>query len=153
MKTLQLGCGVRPIEGAYNHDRTLHSPHIDLAFDLDVLPWQIDSEEFDKIIALDVMEHLRLDVQQWLDECWRILKPDGVLVLRLPAWDNPVSYRDPTHRRVFHPETFHYWDKTKQLWHDYGKYYFEESNRWWRVETVERANQGDLSFILRKQCE
>lgn len=150
MKTLQLGCGVRPIEGATNHDRTKHDEWVDIAHDLDVLPWPFADGEVEKIIALDVMEHLRLDVQEWLDECWRILQPDGMLVLRLPAWDNPVSYRDPTHRKVFHHETFDYWYKEKQLHKDYGYFYFGESGKWWTLETVERTNGGDLGFILRK---
>ena len=150
MKTLQLGCGIRPIEGATNHDRTKHDEWVDIAHDLDVLPWPFADGEFEKVIALDVMEHLRLDIQVWLDECWRILKSGGMLVLRLPAWDNPVSYRDPTHRKVFHPETFDYWCKEKQLHKDYGYFYFGESGKWWTLETVERTNGGDLGYVLRK---
>jgi predicted SAM-dependent methyltransferase len=153
MMTLELGCGVHPTPGAVHHDRVLHSPNVDIAHDLDCLPWPWADGEFDKILALDVMEHLRLDVADWLDECHRILKPGGKLVLRLPAWDNPVSYRDPTHRKVFHPETFDYWDKSKQLHADYGFFYFGERGRWWDVLTVERVNGGDFGFVLRKVSE
>jgi hypothetical protein len=78
-------------------------------------------------------------------------------MLRLPAWDNPVSYRDPTHQRVWHPEGFHYWDKRMQLHKDYGSFYFADSNRWWEIERVERINPatptGDLAFVLRKVTE
>lgn len=153
MTTLQLGCGIRPIPGAVNHDRVPHSPHVDIAHDLDNLPWPWHDGEFEKVIALDVLEHLRVDVADWLDECWRILTPGGLLVLRLPAWDNPVSYRDPTHRKVFHEETFNFWDKAQQLYRDYGFFYFGERNRWWDVLTVERVNGGDLGFVLRKVTE
>ena len=102
-----------------------------------------------------LMAHLRCDVQAWLDECWRILKPGGELVLRLPAWNNPVSWRDPTHRRVFHEETFCYWDKRHALHHDYGSFYFGPGyNKWWVIERVERVNPptltGDLGYVLRK---
>lgn len=155
MTTLQLGAGNRPLKDALNHDRTAHAPHIDIAHDLDCLPWPFPTAEFDRVIALDVMEHLRLDVQEWLDECWRILKPNGELVLRLPAWNNPVSYRDPTHRRLFHEETFHYWDKRMALHRDYGAFYFGEGyNKWWEIQRVERTNPpaptGDLGFVLKK---
>lgn len=150
MTTLQLGCGVRPMKDAINHDRVKHSAHVDVEHDLDNLPWPWADGEFTRVIALDVMEHLKLDVAVWLDECWRILAPDGRLVLRLPAWDNPVSWRDPTHRKVFHPETFDYWDTRKALFKDYGFFYFGESARWWKVETVERTNGGDLGFVLMK---
>lgn len=150
MTTLELGCGVHPTPGAVHHDRIKHSPHVDLAFDLDNLPWPLPNEAFEKVIALDVMEHLRLEVREWLDECWRILKPGGLLVLRLPAFDNPVSWRDPTHRRVFHPETFDYWDRRKPLHQDYGFFYFAESGKWWEVQTVERVNGGDFGYVLKK---
>jgi predicted SAM-dependent methyltransferase len=160
---LQLGCGIRPIASVegfdtiVNHDKVKHHDYVDVGHNLDVTPWPFEDASFDQITALDVMEHLKVDVQVWLDECWRILKPDGTLVLRLPAWDNPVSYRDPTHQRVYHNETFHYWDRRMQLHKDYGSFYFADSNRWWEIERVERINPatptGDLGFVLRKVTE
>lgn len=156
MTTLHLGAGIRPIEGAVNHDRTAHHDFIDVAHDLDSLPWPWPDASFDKVIALDVMEHLRLDVQQWLDECWRLLRDGGQLVLRLPAWNNEYSYRDITHRKVFHPESFHYFDRSTQLWKDYGSFYFGPNyDKWWVIERIERVNPptptGDLGFVLRKE--
>lgn len=157
MTTLQLGCGIRPLDGAINADRTRHHDYVDVAHDLNELPWPFPSDEFDRVIALDVMEHLTIDVQTWLDECWRILKPGGELVLRVPSWNSPVGWRDPTHRRLFHEETFHYWDKRMALHHDYGSFYFAEGDKWWTVERVERVNPptatGDLGFVLRKVSE
>ena len=158
MTTLQLGCGIRPLQGAVNHDRTAHHDYVDVAHDLEYLPWPWQDGEFDKVIALDVMEHLRIDVQGWLDECWRILRPGGQLVLRLPAWNNALSWRDITHRRVFHEESFHYFDRSTQLWRDYGSFYFGPGyNKWWVIERIERVNPptptGDLGFVLRKDAQ
>ena len=155
MTTLQLGAGRRPLDGAVNHDLWQHAPWIDVAHDLDCTPWPWDDASFDKIVALDVMEHLRLDVQVWLDECWRVLKPGGMLVLRLPQYSNPVSYRDPTHRRVYHPETFLYWDRRSALWQDYGQFYFGPGyDKWWTVESVDKnTNGGDLGVVLRKEVQ
>ncbi len=152
MKTLQLGCGIRPLEGAVNHDKEKHSEFVDVEWDLDNMPWPWQDEEFEKVIALDVMEHLKRDVNEWLDECWRILKPGGLLVLKLPAWDHPVSHRDPTHRRLFHQDAFAYWDKRTELYKDYGWFYFRKSNKWWIIETVERRD-GDCNwfYVLRKE--
>lgn len=155
--TLELGCGVRPTPGAVHHDRIKHAPHVDVAHDLDVLPWPWADAAWDTLLALDVPEHLHLDIQQWLDECWRILKPGGELHLRLPAWDNPTSYRDPTHQKVFQEESFYYWQPGHALHENYGKFYFAESARWWDVLSVTRGNAdarygiGDLLFTLRKR--
>lgn len=150
---LELGSGNHPSpQATVRHDRIQHSPHIDTAFDLEVLPWPLDDESWDIVLATDVFEHLRLDIPQWLDECWRILKPGGQLNMRLPAWDNPLSYRDPTHRKVFHHESFYYWDPESHLWNDFGRYYFAESNRWWTVVNVVRE-VDDWRYLLTKRVE
>ena len=161
MTKLELGCGKRPTPGYLHHDKIRHGDWINVTHDLEQLPWPWEDGQFEEIIALDVMEHLRLEVSDWLDEFWRILKDRGLLTLRLPAWDNPLSFRDPTHRRVFHEESFEYWDPGKQLYRDFGSFYFSASNRWWKVQQVKRCvgvddgkSQGvrDLCYLLRKRA-
>jgi cyclopropane fatty-acyl-phospholipid synthase-like methyltransferase len=160
MATLQLGCGVRPLAGAINHDRIKHADHVDVGHDLEVLPWPWSDGEFDKVIAIDVLEHLRpwhCEMKTWLDELWRILKPNGQAVLHLPAWDQELSYRDPTHYKVFHPESFHYWWPGNYLHEQFGKFYFAESNRWWNVLGAQYdfpeqppGKRGDIGYVLQK---
>lgn len=148
-QALELGCGAHPREGMdVHHDKIAHAGYIDVAWDLDVLPWPWDDEEFNFIWAIDVMEHLKVDVDVWLSECWRILVPGGLLQMRLPAWDNPLSYRDPTHERVFHEESFYYWDPRTTLYADFGRYYFP-GGRWWNVRDKFRE-ANDLRFTLVK---
>lgn len=104
----------------------------------------------DEILSLDVFEHLSVEIEPWLDECWRLLCPDGRLVMRLPCWDNPLSYRDPTHLRMFHVDTFRYWDPDHDLNKFFGALYFAESAKWWKVEDVVREN-GDWRYTLTKR--
>jgi len=146
---LNLGCGDRPIAGATNHDRVKHSPWVEVVWDLEELPWPWIDDEWDEVLAYDVMEHLHHEVNVWLDECWRILKPGGKLSLRLPAFDNHLSYRDPTHRRVFHPESFFYWDPSHHLWEHFGRYYWD-TKCWWDVTYAGRESD-DLRFDLFKR--
>lgn len=98
---IELGAGANPHPLAnVHHDRIVHSEWIDFAHDLTVFPWPFGDQAYGGIVAIDVFEHLKgVDIPQWLDECWRILMPGGFLMMRLPAWDNPLSYRDPTHYR------------------------------------------------------
>ena len=149
MTVLELGAGANPLPLAdVHHDKETHEGYIDIAWDLDVLPWPWENEEFEIVWAVDVMEHLKVDVNVWLGECWRILQPGGLLEMRVPAWDHPLSYRDPTHQRVFHEESFFYWDPRTNLWQDFGRYYFPEG-RWWNVrDHFMEAN--DLRFTLVK---
>lgn len=145
---LQLGCGNAPIAGAVNHDKVAHSTHVDVAHDLDTAPWPWGDSQFSEIVALDVVEHLKVDVNVWLDECWRILKPGGLLYVRVPHYTNINAYTDPTHRRFFTEHTFDYWDKSKELHKKYGFYYFAESDKWWSVRVV--FCNGDIGFELTK---
>lgn len=152
MNVLELGVGHRPRAGAtVRHDRLRHSDHVDVAHDLEILPWPWSDEEFDEIWAFDVFEHLRLEVQIWLDECWRILKPAGLLKMQMPAWDHWTSWVDPTHRRPFHERTFDYWDRSTEFWRHYGSFYFADSNRWWTVKANRRSPDGAIHFILLKE--
>lgn len=116
----------------------------------------------DEILALDVFEHVTAEIQPWLDECWRLLKPGGLLEIRLPAWDAENSYRDPTHLRLFHRDTFFYWDTAPaegfpdRLWQDFGRYYFSSADgapyeKWWKVESVARENY-DFRYRMTKRA-
>ena len=149
MNRLELGVGVKPLfEDSVKHDRIKHGDYIDIAWDLNKLFWPWAMGEFDEIWAIDVFEHLELQPQEWLDDCHRLLTSGGRLEIRVPAWDNPLSYRDPTHRRVFHEESFYYWDPRTNLYEDFGRYYFAESARWWNVQEVRReANDIRVSMV------
>jgi hypothetical protein len=149
---LEFGTGMKPTPGYTHVDKWKHSPHIDVAQDLEDIPWQWANEDVAVILAIDVFEHLHGDVQRWLDECWRILEPGGMLIMRLPHFSNHYSWRDPTHQRVFHPESFHYWcpDAPGTVWKDFGQYYFGEGYaKWWSWKQV-TMEANDLRFMLMK---
>jgi ubiquinone/menaquinone biosynthesis C-methylase UbiE len=130
----------------------MHSPHIDLAFGLECLPWPLEDSSVAHLLALDVFEHLKCDVVVWLDECRRVLEPGGTLEFRVPQYTNPYSWRDPTHYRVFHKESFYYWcpNAPGTVWQNFGRYYFgEHYTHWWTWQGV-RVDQKDLRFTLCK---
>jgi hypothetical protein len=150
---LELGCGNKPTEGYTHHDKWKHDYFVDVAWDLQQIPWPLEDGSLDEILATDVFEHLKMDVQVWLDECHRLLRQGGILNMRLPAWDNHYSYRDPTHYRVFHPESFLYWcpgPESGTVWQDFGRYYFGENySKWWKQLEV-RREFNDLRYTLEK---
>lgn len=149
---LELGCGSKPTESYVHHDRTFHSAHVDIAFDLETLPWNLADESCDEILAIDVLEHIRpwkVDMFQWMDELWRVLKPGGLLDFRIPHYDNPYTFRDPGHHRGYHPETFHYWcpDAPGTVHKDFGGAY--GITKTWSFQGVTMEHR-DLRFKLRK---
>jgi predicted SAM-dependent methyltransferase len=95
---LNLGAGRRIVAGAINTDLVQHSPDISIIHDLNIVPWPWRDGEFDEVQAISVLEHLKLTLIESLDECWRILKPGGRLVVKYPLAGGPTAYADPTHR-------------------------------------------------------
>lgn len=111
---INLGAGNHIEEGFVNHDLKKHRPEIDVAWDLNVLPWPWEDETADQICSMTVFEHLDIDLVAALDECWRILRPGGILYVKLPNAYDAEQWADPTHRRVFTLNTFKFFDITKQ---------------------------------------
>jgi len=188
---LELGCGMEPQAiTTVRHDRWDHSEHIDIWFDLDVLPWGsksagyhesypekfwkndnlaqalleekasdldmtytksivgIKDEICDRIIAIDVFEHLHLDIPQWLNECWRILKPGKLLHFQVPVWGTDNHLIDPTHQRGFHIQNFDYFC-VGQDWHIALGQFYDPKGRFWQM--IQRDRVGDnLTFTLKK---
>lgn len=145
---LNLGCGLKPIEGAVNHDRTRHSPWVDVAHDLNILPWPWADGEFEAVRAWAVLEHLHCDRLHLLDECWRILAPGGLLVAKLPYWNSEEAHDDITHYWYTTLHQFDQFDPTTQRGKDYSFY----TPLKWKLVLSKFSNAGHSSIVhkLRK---
>lgn len=145
MDILNLGCGNKPIVGAINHDRIIHRPDIDIAWDLNDLPWPWADNSFDLIVALAVLEHLRINLIESVNECWRILRPGGELYIKLPYWDSEVSYIDPTHYWRFSPSSLDIFDPSTE----YGRRYSFYTPYKWTIIKAPQLNRAGTSFHAR----
>jgi len=145
-KVLNLGAGDRIYKGddvqVVNHDLRKHRPEIDVAWDLNYIPWPWPDEEFDMIIASSVFEHLEITLVESFNECWRILKPKGILKVAVPYWKHENAYADPTHRWRFDPKTFDFFDPSTELGKEYSYY---TPYKW---EILDRANTIQMSSLL-----
>jgi SAM-dependent methyltransferase len=106
---LNLGCGDNIVYGYINHDVTRHRPEVDVVHDLQVFPWPWADDSAEEILLLDVLEHLP-EVVPVIDECWRVLRPGGMLHISVPHYQAEHVWLDPTHRHAFHLDTFDYFD-------------------------------------------
>lgn len=96
---LNLGCGHDYRKGWVNCDLK-PGWTVDRAFDLRTPPYPFEAESADEIYLSHVLEHL----EHWevcIDECLRLLKPLGILEVRVPY--GPVYV--PYHVRFFNPHT------------------------------------------------
>lgn len=143
---ISLGCGDVWRDGWVHVDRVRHGDHVDVVHDLDVVPWPFEDDSAQRIEALDVLEHLD-DPVAFFDECWRILAPGGVLAVRAVGYTSENVWRDPTHRRAFHPDTFRYFDPVSEWWR-YGRLY---TKRPWRVIRVQDGENIEAEMTPRKE--
>lgn len=81
----------------------------DIVHDLRKIPYPFDDNTIDKIIASHIVEHLYVDEHlSFMDECWRILQPEGCMEIIFPMWNTASAWIDPTHVRAIHPDQYKY---------------------------------------------
>lgn len=144
MTTLNLGAGNRIIEGAINHDIIKHRPEINVVWDLNNTPWPWKDNEFDRVDATAVLEHLKLTLIESCNEIWRILKPGGQLVLKIPIVSSPTIHDDPTHRWFWSERCIEYLDPTTA----HGKNYEFYTMRHWQILNSGIIKERNLKAIL-----
>ncbi len=106
MAKINLGCGEKPIKGYVNVD-SVKSTGTNVVWDLNKYPWPFKSSTFDEVYSSHFLEHVD-DLAKTLSEINRISKPGAVIKARVPHFSCGVSYRDPTHKRLFSYFTMEY---------------------------------------------
>lgn len=100
MKKINLGCGSQILDGYENYDKFPIDGRVKY-IDLDTLPLPFDDKSVDEVIIFHVLEHLDVNLLDFMKDINRILKPDGVLYVRLPTWSNKLQ-----HNRFFHSKGY-----------------------------------------------
>lgn len=147
---LNLGAGNRLIKGAINHDRIRRRSEIDVAWDLNVLPWPWETQSFDRIVASSVFEHLKIDLVTVLDECWRILRPKGTLRVKVPHWQHDNAYADPTHRWRYSLRCFDVFNPQTKLGKELG---FYTGHKWAFVKGPRLNDQRSSIIVTLRICK
>ena len=107
MKTLDLGCGRRKLDGSIGIDIIKYSC-VDIVHDLNKFPYPLKDREIDIINCDDILEHLE-DITSVMKELHRILKDNGQIVIVAPHFSNLWSFSDPTHKHFFGYKSFEFY--------------------------------------------
>jgi predicted SAM-dependent methyltransferase len=86
---------------------------VDIVHDLTKFPYPLKSESVDAIYASHFVEHLDgIERMKFFDECYRILKPEGIMRLVHPYYKSVRAVQDPTHKwPPISENSYFYWDK------------------------------------------
>ena len=108
-KGLNLGSGTNPFKSTeeiqYTNIDIVKLEGVDMVYDLNNIPYPFNSESIDLIIMNDILEHLDNPINI-LRECYRLLKEEGKVKIKVVYWSHRYSYSDPQHKRVFNDRYF-----------------------------------------------
>lgn len=141
-----LGCGKHLLKDYINVDWELPHPQFLLGYQFQRFDlckrWPYEDNVAEEIIANSILEHLD-DMIFCMNECWRVLKPDGLLKVAVPNWHSDAAWRDPTHKRAYSINTAKYFDKENR--HQYQTYGIKP---WTIEENVLKDARGEPSAII-----
>ncbi|MCI5177829.1 MAG: class I SAM-dependent methyltransferase [Candidatus Electrothrix sp. AW5] len=101
-KTLDVGCGSKPYEHIYNAREYIgleyyigtgkRNKNAEFFYDGHTFPFK--NNTFDSIVSNEVFEHV-FNPEEFLSEIWRVLKPEGHLLMTIPfVWDEHEQPND-----------------------------------------------------------
>lgn len=103
---LHLGCGQNKIPGSIGID-ILKDSQTDIIHDLNKFPYPLKSNQFDEVIAENILEHLD-NIPKVLEEIYRICKNGAKISIITGHFTSVDSFNDPTHKHFFTSRTFDY---------------------------------------------
>ncbi len=107
---INLGCGKTRLPDSIGVDYTKIEDYVDVVHDLDSLPYPFADNYADEIHMYHVLEHLHNPLKK-VEELHRILKPGGILYIRVPHFSSMGAFSDITHIRPFGYGSFDYFNK------------------------------------------
>ena len=140
---LDVGCGDNLQPGFVGMDKR-KLENVDIVHDIEVFPWPIE----DEVVSVIMMSHLVEHIKPWLqldliNEAWRVLEPEGLLLISTPYGGSFRYNQDPTHCAPWNEATVAYFVKGTGLYEVYKP-------KPWKLEKCNYYIQGDLEVVLKK---
>lgn len=108
MKKIDLGCGPSKRDKDSLGVDLVAWPGVDVVCDINQgLPFK--DNEIDEVYSRHTLEHVD-DIFFVMKEIYRILKPTGNLIIKVPHFSCPTGYSDLTHKRFFGIYSFQCFD-------------------------------------------
>uniref|UniRef100_A0A6M3LK12 Putative methyltransferase n=1 Tax=viral metagenome TaxID=1070528 RepID=A0A6M3LK12_9ZZZZ len=141
---LDVGCGQNKQPNFLGMDKR-KVPGVDILHDAEVSPWPLPDSICNKILCSHIYEHIKPWVSiDFMNECWRVMKPGGQLLISTPYATSHGFYQDPTHCNPANESTWTYFDPAHFLWKIYKP-------KPWKI--IRNAFQmiGNMEIILEKR--
>lgn len=148
MTKINIGCGRDYREGWINIDFS-HDCKADYYRDIGEDTLRESDESADLVYISGVLEQIgpNENLIHALNECWRVLKPGGQIVIVVPNARHAIAHRDPMDIRKFTPATFNYFVDGFQEYRDYGSVYGFKP---WQTLDIQENERHILTVTMSK---
>ena len=141
---LDVGCGENCQAGFVGMDiRKL--PGVKIVHDAEVFPWPVDSGACSVILMSHLIEHIKpwkqLDI---MNEAWRVLESEGILIISTPYGGSFRWHQDPTHCTSWNEATPYYFVQGNALYNVY-------TPKPWSIDKIYWQTHGDLEVVFKKE--
>lgn len=133
----------------------------DIVHDVNVHPWPLPDECVSVAVCSHLVEHIppvmitdqgtRFPFMEFMDEVWRVLKPDGEFAIACPHGASPGFLQDPTHCNSLNETTWAYFDpleiKTQ------GMLYRFYRPKPWQIKSLNWEPSANIEVVLVKRRE
>lgn len=117
-KKIDLGCGLSKRDSESIGVDWVKLPGVDVLADINkILPFE--ENEIDEVYSRHTFEHVD-DIFFVMNEVYRIIKPEGKVIIKVPHFSCPTAYSDLTHKRFFGIYSFQCFDP-KSAKHNYSE--------------------------------
>lgn len=96
-------------EGFIGIDK-IKTDQVDIVHDLESYPWPFENDSIDEIYCSHYIEHTS-DLIKFMEELYRIMKPESKAIIIAPWYASIRAWQDPTHKRAISDATFLYFRK------------------------------------------
>jgi hypothetical protein len=110
---LNLGCGFNKQDGFLNVDK-FNTCNPDLVMDMEVTPWEFNTDDVDEVLLNHCLEHIGQDVDVFfavMKELYRVCKHGAKIQINVPHPRHDFFITDPTHVRIITPDVLSLFSK------------------------------------------
>ena len=150
---LDIGGGGNPQDGFVNMDmRAL--PEVDIVWNCTDFPWPLPDDCVLVAMASHLVEHINpanFGFVKFMDEVWRVMKPDGEFMIAAPNGSSQGYLQDPTHCNPCNEATWSYFDPLDK--NTNGVLYQIYKPKPWRIKYLSWAPNANIEVVMVKRRE